>query len=68
MNDITINGVQITQYKQWAVNLIKREASGDHLEVVSKESWREVLGYPKDYDAKKALGDVLASEQSRRAA
>lgn len=63
-----VNDVLVTIYKQWAVDLVKREAGGESLQMVNKESWREVLDYPKDYGAKKALSDVLASEQSRRAA
>lgn len=59
MKEITVNGVVITPYKQWAVNLIKREASGEDLQSISRESWREVLGYQKNYSAKKALEDVL---------
>ena len=50
-----VNGVLITIYKQWAVDLVKREAAGEMLPQISKESWREVLGYPRDIDAKKVL-------------
>lgn len=45
------NGVLITKYKQWAVNLMKREAAGESLEAISKEFWREVLGFDKTVSA-----------------
>ena len=45
------NGVLITKYKQWAVNLMKREADGESLPQISKESWREVLGFDKTVSA-----------------
>jgi hypothetical protein len=53
-----VNGVLVTKYRQWAVDLVKREAGGDQLEVVSLEAWREVLGYDKDADAKAVLAQV----------
>ena len=48
----TFNGVLITHYKQWAVELMKREANNEQIPVVSMEAWREVLGFAKDYSAK----------------
>ena len=45
---------------KWAFRLMAREASGEQLESISKESWREVLGYPSDMDAKQALEGVKA--------
>lgn len=57
-----VNGVKVTVYKQWAVNLMEREARGEQLPMVSMESWREVLGYPKDTDAKKALESLKTQE------
>ena len=56
MNDddkgYTFNGVLITHYKRWAVALMKREASGEQIPYISREAWREVLGFSKDYSAK----------------
>ena len=40
---------------RWAFNLIKREASGEQLNDISKMAWREVFQLPKDADAKAAL-------------
>ena len=53
-----LNGVLVTKYRTWAVNLLKREASGEQIEVIAAESWREVLGYPKDHQAKAAARDL----------
>ena len=50
-NTLVINGIEITVYKMWAVNLMKREAAGESLEAISKESWREVLGFDKTVSA-----------------
>ena len=68
MTDITINGVIVTPFKQWAVNLVKREASGEQLEIVSTEAWREVLGYGKDADAKTVLAEIRKAETQKEAA
>jgi hypothetical protein len=57
-----VNGVLVTAYKQWAVDLMKREAGGESLQMVSMESWREVLNFPKDMSAKKALEAVKTKE------
>ena len=56
--DYWLNGVLVTKYRAWAVNLLKREASGDQIELVASEAWREVLGYPKDKDAKAAAREL----------
>lgn len=53
-----VNGVNVTKYRQWAVNLMKREAAGEALPRISMESWRETLGYPFDTDAKKACAEL----------
>jgi hypothetical protein len=53
-----LNGVLVTKYRTWAVNLMKREAAGEQIEVIAAESWREVLGYPKDHQAKSAARDL----------
>ena len=53
-----LNGVLVTKYRTWAVNLLKREAAGEQIEVIAAESWREVLGYPADYEAKAAARDL----------
>lgn len=47
---------------KWAVRLMEREARGDVLRSISRSAWREVLGYPSDMDAKKALEAVKAKE------
>jgi hypothetical protein len=59
-----VNGVTVTVYKQWAVDLMQREAGGESIPIVSMESWREVLGYPKDQDAKKALEAVKRQQEA----
>jgi hypothetical protein len=53
-----LNGVLVTKYRTWAVNLLKREAAGEFIHLVSAEAWRTVLGYPKDHEAKAALRDL----------
>jgi hypothetical protein len=63
-NGYLINGTLVTVYKQWAVNLMHREAGGEMLESISKEAWREVLGYPKDQDAKQALEAVKKQQEA----
>lgn len=52
--DYYFNNVLVTAYKKWAVNLMLREARGEQLPHISKESWREVLGFDTDQSAKKA--------------
>lgn len=51
---IKVNGVSITKYRKWAVNLMQREASGEQLPSISMETWRLVFGFPTDIDAKTA--------------
>jgi hypothetical protein len=46
-----VNGVLVTVFKQWAVNLVNREASGEQIPEISKQSWREVLNYESSADA-----------------
>jgi hypothetical protein len=53
-----LNGVLVTKYRTWAVNLLKREAAGEFIHLVSAESWRSVLGYPKDASAGLAFIDL----------
>ena len=45
---------------KWAYALMEREANGESLVHHAARSWREVLGYPADMDAKKALEGVKA--------
>lgn len=59
-----VNGVLVTIYKQWAYELMVREAAGEHLPIVSMEAWREVLGYPKEQDAKQALEAVKKQKEA----
>lgn len=59
---LEINGIVVDKYKQWAVNLMRREAGGEALQQVSAEAWREVLRYPKDTDAKKAFESLKTQE------
>lgn len=47
---------------KWAYALMEREANGESLVHIAAQSWREVLGYPADIDAKKALEAVKAKE------
>lgn len=56
-----LNGVLVTVYRQWAVNLMKREAKGESLPNVSKTGWREALGYAPDADARTAVESVRAA-------
>lgn len=56
--DYWLNGVLVTKYRTWAVNLLRREAAGEQIEVIAAESWHEVLGYPKDHEAKAAARDL----------
>lgn len=61
---IEVNGIVIDKYKQWAINLMRREAGGETLQQVSAEAWRDVLRFHKDADAKKALLVVKECEES----
>jgi hypothetical protein len=63
-----VNGVLVTKYRQWAVNLVKREASGESMPIVSTEAWREVLGYGKDANAKTVLAEIRKAETQKEAA
>lgn len=45
---------------RWTYRLIEREAAGEQLPEISKQAWREVLGYPMDTDAKAALEAIKA--------
>lgn len=40
---------------KWAYALMVREAGGETLVPLAAQSWREVLGFPSDISAKKAL-------------
>lgn len=40
---------------KWAVRLMEREARGDQVDEITRQFWREDLGYPADRDANKAL-------------
>lgn len=46
---------------QWAYRLVEREAAGEHLPMVSRQAWREVLGYAPDADAK-AVREALRKQ------
>lgn len=50
-----INGIQIDKYRKWAVNLMKREASGEAINDISAKAWREVLRFPPEITAREAL-------------
>ena len=54
-NGSVVNGIAVTPYRQWAVRLMEREASGDQVDEIARQFWREALGYPADMDANKAL-------------
>lgn len=47
----------------WAYRLMEREARGDVMPMVSRNAWREVLGYAQGDDAKAALEACLAQER-----
>ena len=49
---------------RWAYRLMEREASGELLHPISRTSWREVLGYAHDADAKAALEARRANERA----
>jgi hypothetical protein len=63
-----VNGVLVTKYRQWAVNLVKREAAGEQLAITSSEAWREVLNYGKDANAKTVLDEIMKAEAQKEAA
>ena len=58
---LEVNGIVVDRFKQWAVNLMKREAGGESLETISSTAWRDVLGFPADMDAKQALEGLKAA-------
>lgn len=64
-NGSVVNGIAVTPYRQWAVRLMEREASGEQVDAIACQFWREALGYPADIDAKKALE---SSKQQQEAA
>lgn len=68
MSDITVNGVVVTPFKRWALNLVRREAAGEQLQLISTEAWREVLNYGKDANAKTVLAEIRKAEAQREAA
>lgn len=47
---------------KWAYALMEREANGEAIVHIAAQSWREVLGYPSDMDAKQALEAAKAKE------
>jgi len=49
---------------RWAFRLMEREANGEQLQAISKSSWREVLGYGPDDDAKAALEAHRAQQRA----
>lgn len=59
-----VNGVLVTVYKQWAYELMVREAGGEQLPVISTAAWRDVLGYPKDQGARAALEAVKRQQEA----
>ena len=63
-----VNGVLVTKYRTWAVDLVEREAIGESIPIVSCEAWREVLNYGKDADAKTALVEIRKQLTKREAA
>lgn len=52
----------MSDHKKWAYRLMEREASGERINQVAAQFWREALGYPADIDAKTALEAVKAKE------
>lgn len=58
------NGASPSKYvaalpgKQWAYRLMEQEATGEELATVAMDAWREVLGYPKDANAKDVWGRI----------
>lgn len=51
--------------RQWAYKLMEREASGETLDNVSASSWREVLGFAADANAKAALKKSQQAKKDR---
>lgn len=50
--------------KDWAYRLMKREASGEQINIIAAQFWREALGYPKDTTAKQAMEAVNKMEKA----
>lgn len=46
---------------RWAYRLMEREAAGEAIPDISRASWREVLGYAHDADAK-AVREALRKQ------
>jgi hypothetical protein len=57
LSGMTENGAR------WAYRLMEREAYGEQLPLVSKDAWREVLGYAKNVDARAAFKAHMAQNQ-----
>lgn len=53
-----VNGVLVTVFKQWAVNIVNREASGEQIPEVSKKAWRDVLNYESTVNAKDVASKI----------
>lgn len=50
---------------RWAYRLMERDARGDAMQAISRSSWREVLGYAADVNAKDALKAYREHEQTK---
>lgn len=44
----------------WAIELLRREASGEQVALVAEGAWREVLGFGQDVPARAALSEIEA--------
>lgn len=61
--------VAATPGNAWAVNLLRREAAGEQVELVAEGAWRGVLGFGPEVPARQALSEFEArSAASGRAA
>lgn len=49
---------------KWAVRLMEREASGEQVDAIACQFWREALGYPADIDAKKVLESTRRQQEA----
>lgn len=58
---IVVNGIAITPSRQWALNLMRREAHGELVNIVASDSWREALGFESGVSARDALAVVNAA-------
>lgn len=52
--------VAATPGNAWAVNLLRREATGEQVELVAEGAWRGVLGFGADVPARQALAEFEA--------